>query len=234
MRMRWINCLKVHGKKLKEDKLSELLSVASTFARKRTRLFLCIFMAVVVVVVVLLLVNSHRLQREVAAISLLGSGQTAFREGKCSDALSFFEKVRKDYPRSKACEIALIYIGESLCRLGRLESAEANFNDYLLRYPVGEFSVRAQCGLGFVCEERREFQKAIDAYRKVYEDYSESYLCPQAVFNTGRCYEAMGMWEKAKESYEKLVSSYPWSSSVILARAYLDVVEYELGIRAKN
>jgi len=38
----------------------------------------------------------------------------------------------------------------------------------------------------------------------------------------------MKEWTEAKEAYEELLSLYPWSSSVTLARAYLDVVEWEI------
>ena len=213
---------------MKEDKLNELIGVAYTLLKEKRKLFLWILVAVAAVVAVPVLLRSQAKQKELVSVRLLSDGQTAFREGEFSDALALFEKARKDYPGSKAGEIALVYAGESLFHLARLKEAEVGFNDYLLQYAGGEFSARARQGLGFVFEERGEFQKAIDVYRKVYVDYPESYLSPQAILSVGRCYEAMGLWEKAKESYEKLVTSYPWSSSVALARAYLDVAEWEI------
>lgn len=215
-------------KELKEDKFAEWVSSLFTFFKIRWRLIFRIVFCIVVIAGILFLVNLRRSERELSAMQLLNKGEVVFREGKFNDAKTVFEEVRRDFPHTKAGEAALICIGESFCHLGKPNEAEGVFNAYRTRYPEGEFSPRAQEGLGYVMEEKGNFREAIDAYRKVYENYPESYLCPQAILSIARCYEAMKEWGEAKDAYEEILSLYPWSSSAALARAYLDVVEWEV------
>ena len=215
-------------KKMKEDKLNMIVDSALAFLKERQRLIIRILLVVVLVVAAFLLAGSRLKQKELLAMQIFSEGQNAFREEKFDNALSSFRKVCRDYARSKVGEQAVIYSAESLCRLGELEEAETGFREYLTRYPGGEFCAAAHEGLGYLMEQRGDYRKAIEAYRQVFEDCSGSYLAPRAMLSIGRCFEAMGMWEEAKESYKELISSYPWSSSVTLAGAYLDVVEWEI------
>lgn len=215
-------------KEMKEDKLKGMVNSALAFLRERQRLIIRILLVVVLVVTASLLAGSRLKQKELLAMQIFSEGQDAFREGKFDNALSSFEKVRGGYPRSKVSEQAVIYVAESLCRLGRLEEAETSFGEYLTRYPGGEFCAAAHEGLGYLMEQRGDYRKAIEVYRQVSENCSGSYLVPQAMLSIGRCFEAMEMWEDARESYEELISSYPWSSCVTFARVYLDVVEWEI------
>ena len=215
-------------KEMKEDKLKGMVNSALAFLRERQRLIIRILLVVVLVVTASLLAGSRLKQKQFLAMQIFSEGQDAFREGNFDNALSLFEKVRGDYSRSKVSEQAVIYVAESLCRLGRLEEAETSFREYLTLYSGGEFCAAAHEGLGYLMEQRGDYRKAIEAYRQVSENCSGSYLVPQAMLSIGRCFEAMEMWEDARESYEELISSYPWSSCVTLAGAYLDVVEWEI------
>ena len=215
-------------KELKEDKFTEWMSGAFSFLKKRWKLVLRVLFCIVVIGGTLLLVSLRRSEKELSAMRVLNKGEVLFREDKFSDAITIFEEVRRDFGNTKAGEIALIHIGESSCLLGELDEAEGVFNEYLTEYPGREFSPRAQEGLGYVMEERGKFREAIDAYRKGYENYPDSFLGPQAILSIARCYEAMKEWSEAKEVYEEFLSLYPWSSSATLARAYLDVVEWEI------
>lgn len=215
-------------KELKEDKFAEWMSRAFSFLKNRWKLVLRVLFCIAVIAGTLLLINLRRSEKELSAMRVLNKGEVLFREDKFSDAITIFEDVRTDFPNTVAGEIALIHIGESSCLLGELDEAEGVFNEYLTQYPGGEFSPRAQEGLGYVMEERGKFHEAIDTYGKVYKNYPDSFLCPQAILSIARCYEAMKEWSEAKEAYEELLSLYPWSFSATLARAYLDVVEWEI------
>ncbi len=215
-------------KELKEDKFAEWMSRGFSFLTERWKLVLRVLFCIAVIGGILLLINLRRSEKELSAMRVLNKGEVLFREDKFSDAITIFEEVRRDFPDTVAAEIALIHIGESSCLLGELNEAEGVFSEYLTQFPGGQFSPRAQEGLGYVMEERGKFREAIDAYRKVYENYSDSFLGPQAILSIARCYEAMKEWSEAKEAYEELLSLYPWNSSATLARAYLDVVEWEI------
>jgi TolA-binding protein len=215
-------------KEMKEDKFAKWLGGLPTLLKMRWRLVFRVVFCIVVIAGVILIMKMRRSERELSATRLLNRGEVVLREGKFNDAKTIFEEIHGDFPHTEAGEAALIYVGESFCHLGKLNEAEEVFNAYLAQYSKGEFSARAQEGLGYVMEERGDFKEAIDAYRKVYENYPKSYLCPQAILSIARCYEAMKEWGEAKNAYEELLSLYPWSSSANLARAYLDVVEWEI------
>lgn len=216
------------GNKLKEYKLNEFVEAAAAFIRKKEKLILEILVVLVAAVLIFIFLNSHLQKRKMISSQLLSQGQTLFTERKFTDAMKLFREIRANYPGSKAGEKALIYIADTYYHLGKLNEAWAGYNEYLSTYIEGEFSGRAQEGLGYILEERGDFQKAIDAYMKVCENYHGSYLIPDALLGAARCYEAIGMWNKAKETYEKLISACPWSSSIPAARAYLAAAERKL------
>ena len=218
-------------KELKKDKFSEFLGRVFLSLNRNWKSVLGIILVIILFSGAFAFFGFRNREKELSAMKLLDRGQIAFREERFSDAKILFEKVRKDFPDTRAGEAALFYVGESVYHIGNLDEMGRIFNEYLLQYPEGEFCPRVQEGLGYILEKKGELDRAIGAYRKVYENYPESYLCPQAFLGIARCYEAMEKWEEAKKAYEELISSYPWSSSTALAREYLEVAKWEISRR---
>ncbi|MDR2556780.1 MAG: tetratricopeptide repeat protein [Bacteroidales bacterium] len=61
-------------------------------------------------------------------------------------------------------------------------------------------------------------QQALNAYERVYSNYSESLLADDALFAAAELYEKTGNIERAKELYEKIFMDYGGSSLAVVAR----------------
>jgi tetratricopeptide (TPR) repeat protein len=57
---------------------------------------------------------------------------------------------------------------------------------------------------------------SINKFKKLIKDFPDSELCDDAVYNIGLCYFYMQQFQKAIESFEKVINYYPDSTISIL------------------
>ena len=72
-------------------------------------------------------------------------------------------------------------------------------------------------GLGYSYAAKQEYQEAATYFQKIASE-PESIMIDEALFNLGRIYHTLGNPEKSKESYGKIVSDYPDSIYIELAK----------------
>jgi tetratricopeptide (TPR) repeat protein len=116
------------------------------------------------------------------------------------------QKTHDQYPSLSAGSIALYYVALSQEGLGDTAKAIQNLEDVASH---GDASIRsvAQFALGSIYKKRGETQKAIDAYKKLYD--SGGYSKAAVAYELATLYEANNQLDQAKDYYQKLVSEFP-------------------------
>jgi tetratricopeptide (TPR) repeat protein len=116
------------------------------------------------------------------------------------------QKTHDDYSSLPVGSIALYYVGLSQEGLGDTAKAVQNLQDVSQH---GDASVRAvaQFALGAIYKKHGENQKAIDAYKQLYD--SGGYSKAAAAYELAATYEANNQTDQAKEFYQKVVSEFP-------------------------
>jgi TolA-binding protein len=84
--------------------------------------------------------------------------------------------------------------------------------------------------------QKREFDKAIEKYQKVVNDYPGHSLAPEALLRTGACYALQYKWNEAINSAKNVIEKYPYSTQAMhsyynIANAYAVLKDYKNAIK---
>ncbi|OGB89852.1 hypothetical protein A2625_05320 [candidate division WOR-1 bacterium RIFCSPHIGHO2_01_FULL_53_15] len=159
---------------------------------------------------------------KVSAQSLFKKGMAYFEQDDFETASNIFNRLARQYPKSK-------YVDEAWLMLGRAEmqtGSPAAIGD-LERAAQGppNLAGRATYYLGLAHGRRGSFDKAIAAMNKVVDRYPESDLADAAAYWSAFYREVAGDVDGALQGYYGLIKKYPYSESVPaaiwrLGRAY--------------
>jgi outer membrane protein assembly factor BamD len=103
-------------------------------------------------------------------------------------------------------------------------------------YPFSEYAVLAQLKLGDAHYYRREYEEAISAYEEFQNLHPNNESVPYVVYQIGRCYfdrrqvidRDQGITQKAVQSFERLIRSYPDSPFAGKAKEHLRICNLNL------
>ncbi len=77
-----------------------------------------------------------------------------------------------------------------------------------------------------ISEKQRDYPKALDYLKLVYEKYGKDVLGDDAVYKTAYIYDTkLHQPDKAKQFYEQLIIDYPGSTYTQTARARLNTMQ---------
>jgi tetratricopeptide (TPR) repeat protein len=116
------------------------------------------------------------------------------------------QKTYDQYGSTTAGKIALYYVGISQEGLGDTQKATQSLEQVAQQ---GDASVKsvAQFALAGIYKKHGQTQKAIDAYKQLYD--SGGYSKAAVAYELGSLYEANKQLDQAKDYYQKLVSEFP-------------------------
>ena len=118
------------------------------------------------------------------------------------------QKTHDDYPSLAAGSIALYYVAISQEGLGDTAKAAQNLQEVASR---GDASIKAvaQFALGSLYKKHGDTQKAIDAYKQLYDN--GGYSKAAVAYELATLYEDNKQLDQAKDYYQKLISEFPES-----------------------
>ena len=147
------------------------------------------------------------------------------KEEKYTAAVEAFDQTLELYPSSSVAEDALFLKAEAFYYLGKYDEAVSTYNLYLEKYGLkGPYSVQTFISLGYIYEEKGEYQKAVDIFEKIISDYPDYLLRDTVLMELGRCYEDSKEWDKAKRTYQKIVMRFSDSPMLQEAQQKLDTL----------
>ncbi len=154
-----------------------------------------------------------------AAEKYNGLLQTAGPVKACQDVQKDFEFILKNYKNRLGAELARISYADILYRAGEFDQAIAFYREALSgknnQQPI---KYRILSGLGYSLTAKKEYQEAAESFEKI-ANGPESIMKDEALYNLGFIYGAMGDAKKSKAAYERIVSEYPNSIYIELAKA---------------
>jgi tol-pal system protein YbgF len=113
---------------------------------------------------------------------------------------------------------------------GQWALAIQGFETYLRAFPRSAQSDDAQLYIGEALQLDGKFKDAIGAFDKVIADYPQGDRVPDAYYKRGLMYSRLNQNDKARESFEFAIKSYPDSEASRLSKQALD----RLGPAARN
>ena len=118
------------------------------------------------------------------------------------NVLGKFDEIITGFPSTLSGKTSILYKGNIQLRLGEFEEAIKSYQNFLEKAGKGKFfRLFALEGLGYAYEGKKEYEKALQAYREIIGE-GDHFELADAYLNAGRCYEKLGKKKEALESYK--------------------------------
>lgn len=105
---------------------------------------------------------------------------------------------------------------------GQWALAIQGFETYLRAFPKSAQSDDAQFYIGEALQLDGKFKEAITAFEKVTTDYPQGDRVPDAYYKRGMMFNRLNQNDRARESFELVIKTYPDTEASRLARQALD------------
>jgi tol-pal system protein YbgF len=109
----------------------------------------------------------------------------------------------------------------------RYDAAEMAFKEFLTSYPQSSNAPNAQYWLAESYYVRQDFEKSLQAFQIVVDDYPGSRKVVDALLKIGYCNYELKRWTDAKTALAKVQSEYPDTTAARLAGQRLQRMESE-------
>ncbi|MFZ4395267.1 MAG: tetratricopeptide repeat protein, partial [Kiritimatiellia bacterium] len=150
--------------------------------------------------------------------ALLRSGLVAYRLFRFADALAFFERVVREFPKASVAMQAEVMRTEALYMLGRDEAAVGACRAFVETHPDTEWTPMALVWLGEYGWNRGQYADAERWYRQLVTRFPSNALADGAVYQTGRAALKQKEYVRAIECFTQLARDYPASPRLPEAR----------------
>ncbi|MCL1833945.1 MAG: tetratricopeptide repeat protein [Leptospirales bacterium] len=110
-------------------------------------------------------------------------------------------------------------------KLGKFDRALNEFNEYIEIFFDGVHRSEALKKIAEIYIRSFEYQKAIEAYRTLYKEFSNTEDGIDAYFQIGICYRKMGFDPKAEEIFRYIIAEHPGTSAAYNAEIQLELVK---------
>jgi tol-pal system protein YbgF len=109
----------------------------------------------------------------------------------------------------------------------RYADAAEGFDRFLRDHPRSTYAPNALYWLGEVYYVTRDFETALDQFRKLQETYPNSGKQPDALLKIGFSHYELGQWERARAALEQVIAEYPGTNYSRLAENRLRTMRLE-------
>lgn len=116
-----------------------------------------------------------------------------------------------EYGGTQAGNLARFYAADALFRLGEYDQALELFDAFEKGNNL--VGASAYAGMAAIYEQREEYERAGDHYRRAAEQFASSETTPDYLLSAGIAYEQAGAYGDAIEMYETIQEDYPDSGA---------------------
>jgi len=129
--------------------------------------------------------------------------------------------IEKQYYKAQK-QAEKIYKNPQASPPNQLERVVRLFDGFSRKYPKSKLAVDADFKIAGLYMVKEEYQEARAQLKKIMSAYEEAKnICAEAVFLTGKTYEAENKWPQALAQYNKILQDYPLTLKGISVPMYL-------------
>jgi len=155
--------------------------------------------------------------REMAASAQFMVGQSLERQDKWGDAVRAYEEIFLNQPWTMQAMRTRLYVAEAWDRRGDREASAKAYDRALKAYheavkaaPTPELASQTYGFIATVHERQQQWDKALETYRTIAEQYPNTSKAPVALFAMGALYKSrLGQMDRAIETFRELTKQYP-------------------------
>ena len=132
-----------------------------------------------------------------------------YSRGLVDNAAPEYEKYLSLYPNGPVLdrESAMFRLGECYRRIGNVNAAKNAYQTLLVDFAIGQFIGPAAYRLADMCYAAKDYDGALNYYRKASVRLTDPAVALAAKFYSARCLEALQLPTEARMTYEDIVST---------------------------
>jgi len=193
-------------RQLKEDEFVSTITKVFQFAQKRSRELIALVVVVIIVILVFVgvrLIKAQNIKKESRMLSEIMALHAELEENPENVA-----KLEELAGKGKFSRVAYLLLATHWVEKGDLDKAE----DSLQKVSEGTkdiFYYQAQDLWGQIYLKRKEYDKAIEIYKKIEKEGPDHYTLDAVLFRQAEALEQKGNIEEALALYKKVQEDYP-------------------------
>ncbi|OIO03034.1 hypothetical protein AUJ67_01605 [Candidatus Desantisbacteria bacterium CG1_02_49_89] len=156
-------------------------------------------------------------------ILLLRTGQVYFFQDEYDRAILKLQEVITNFPKGKAADAALFFLGESYYKKNDFLSATGIYTILIKEYPVSSYLDQCYYSLAYCRFRRGDLKDALASLEKILKDFPDSSVAAEAKVLKGQVLQGMGDNAGAVRAYKDVLASFSAGESGG------DFVLYQLG-----
>ncbi len=213
---------------LKQDKLVNTIFLLTKWVKEKQSIVIGGIAGLVVVIVLVSLTASARRKSADRANELWGKAEVMYSAKAYDKAIPMLTDLIENYGRKPQSKLALFYMANALYDQGNYDEAEGYYERFVREVKEDDLLIpSAIAGIGACWEEKGNYLEAGEKYLEAAKENPEYYLVPQYLLDAGRCFLQANALQRARETYEELVTTYPQTE-------YSDKAELALGELLKD
>jgi tetratricopeptide (TPR) repeat protein len=140
------------------------------------------------------------------------------------EVIALYQEIRDQYPGTESAERALYILGSIEYELGNYDKAQEYFSTYIDKHSKGLLLSEAEESLGYIFEQQKAYQKAIDTFKSV-ETKVPTAKKSAILLAIARNYESLEKFDDAIATYQSIVDSNTSFSLKNTAKERLDILQ---------
>lgn len=197
---------RIKRKQLKEDELITTVGKIINFVKKRARELIAVGVVIGLVILIFAGARLIKIQNVKKESRLLA--QILKLDSELDENSENIENLKKLASKGKFSRLAYLRLASYWVEKGDFDKAEKS----LLKVAQGErdiFYYQAQDLLAQIYIKRKDFDKAIDIYKKIEEENPKEYTLDAVLFHKAEALEQKGDIEEALSLYKKVQEEFP-------------------------
>ncbi|MDR2058491.1 MAG: tetratricopeptide repeat protein [Dysgonamonadaceae bacterium] len=211
-----------------EKNVGEILSKTDQFVESHLKLIITVVIAIILVVVAIIGVRQvYFIPKEREAETAMYPIERYFSSQQWNLALngdslgnSGFLQIIDDYGFTKTGNLAKAYSGICFYHLGDYDSALQYLKEYKSKDIIMSSAITGMIGDCYV--ELKEFEKAIDYFKKAANKANSSLMSLTYLKKVAVTYESLGNYKEALNAYNTIKNKYPESQEASNIDKYIE------------
>ena len=217
---------RITKKQIKEDKLVTTYFKVIDFFNQNSKLVSGIVIGIAAVIILSMLFMKSKKTAEINASIELTKARVELGTGNGETAIDILKSMINNYNGTQSAGRGVFYLANIYYDQGNYDEALQNYKKYLEDYDENVvISSSSYSGMGACLEQKGEYLKAADYYKKGAEKYDNHFEAPEQLMNAARCFKLANNKIEAQKLYQKVIDQYPKSKHKRNAELFLSELQ---------
>jgi len=199
---------KLTRKQIKQDKFVTFYFKSQEFLTQHSKTILYAIGGVILVSLIIFVVKSKVAENEQNAMVELTKAKQRYFAADYEGVLPVLQNLIDTYSGSDGADEGLYYLANSYYFLKNYTEAQKYFEQFLDTGYSGILEASAIAGVAACHEEQGEYEDAARQYGQAAAQFGDSFMAPQYLFNSARCYALSGKSDDALKALTNLIEKY--------------------------